>query len=92
MDGHGPIRPSELLRQHVMHANRVFDEARAKHSVAADLVDEHCALCGQLATHALAEQQCITLRPMTTCLCCEHFTLVVDDCSYYPYDLPMQSV
>ena len=67
---------------------RVFDQGRAQHSVEAHLLDERCALCGQLATHALAEQQCLTSRPMTTSLCCEHFTFVVDDCSCYPYDLP----
>lgn len=81
----------ELTRHQMMQEKRVFDDARAKHSVAVNLLDEHCALCGQLATHALAEQQCLAVTPMTTSLCCEHFTLVVDDCSYYPYDLPMQS-
>jgi hypothetical protein len=72
----------------VPQEKRVFDQGRATHSVEAYLLDEHCNLCGQPATHALAEQQYLTPRPMTTSLCCEHFTLVVDDCSYYLYDLP----
>jgi hypothetical protein len=90
MDGQGLEGMLELSRHQVTQEKRVFDQGRAKHSVEANLLHEHCALCGQLATHALAEQQCLTFRPMTTSLCCEHFTLVVDDCSYYPYDLPMQ--
>lgn len=90
MDGQRLERLIGSAAHQVMHGKRVFDQDRAKHSVEADLMHEHCALCGRLATHALAEQQCLTVKPMTTSLCCEHFTLVVDDCSYYPYDLPMQ--
>jgi hypothetical protein len=72
-----------------MHANRIFDQNRAQHSIEAEVLNERCALCGQPAAHALAEQQHLSLKPMTTHLCCEHFTFVVDDCSWYAYDIPM---
>lgn len=92
MDEHGFEGVIDRPVPHVMQARRVYDQSRAKHSVEAGLLHQRCALCGQLATHALAEQQCLTSKPMTTSLCCEHFTLVVDDCSYYPYDLPLLPV
>lgn len=71
-----------------MVARRTFDPARAVHSFEVMLIEEHCAMCGQPATHAVVEHLSVPVPPMINYLCCEHFIWIVGDCRTYPYAMP----
>ena len=73
-----------------MSAHRVVDPARARHPFEASIIDEHCVLCGALATHIVAESMGTSAASMESYLCCAHFSWIIDDCSMYLYDFPIQ--
>lgn len=48
--------------------------------------EEDCR-CGRPAAHKVEETSGPTNRhPLTAYVCCEHFRMLVGDCSRYPYD------
>ena len=69
---------------------RIFDPARASHTIEASAVAQHCELCGEPAAHCVAERISVPNPPMTGHLCCTHFIWIVGDCQTYPYYLPVQ--
>lgn len=69
---------------------RIFDYQRASHLIERRALEEHCVLCGALASHLIAEQVSVASATPTSALCCEHFRWIVEDCSARAFQLPTQ--
>jgi hypothetical protein len=71
---------------------RILDRSRASHLIEERLREEHCIVCGQLASHIVTEVVSgLTPFPvLASVLCCEHFKFAVGDCSTYSYGVPAQ--
>lgn len=52
--------------------------------------DQHCIICGELATHSVTEIYGLSNELIIEYLCCEHFSWIFRNCAEFPCRFPFQ--
>jgi hypothetical protein len=68
-------------------------DSRAIHPFDADLLLQHCIMCGQPAAHLITELTASAMRDrprVTADLCCEHFMWIMGRSIEHAGDFPLQ--
>lgn len=90
-EGQSSTHAKNLWKMDVMLVEKIpsnerIQGNRAMHSYPIWAQEESCR-CGRPAAHKVMETSGPTrLHPLTAYACCEHFRMLVGDCSRYPYD------